>query len=512
MRIPQTSKVCSGLLGSAILVAAGCANPPSQTLQSLTISATPAAALVGSPVALKALAHLSDGTNQDVTSSTLFTLSDASLATMSNGVLTGKAAGTLSVQGAYIVVVPANTSSSQATAGQTLSASAQVAFTANTAPLPTPPVTATNIPLITWPTPQPINYGTAIDATQLNASANVAGTFSYAPVAGTVLATGSQTLTVTFTPADLQNYEVANDTVQLSVGQTKPVITWGTLASVPTGTALSGVQLDATANVAGSFVYSPALGSIPTVGVQSLTVKFTPADTVNYTTALATDSLVVLPVTAGDLLNATNWEWNHDPGTPGSSDGSTVYPQLSPATPDNAARKFYVNYAAHGGEIFHLSFAKDVHVANFVYDTYIYLVDPTEVMNVEMDMNQVMADGRTVIFGTQCAGGSGSFEYTLVTNGKTHWHASNIPCDPRKWSPNTWHHVQIASHRDDAGNVGYDWVTLDGVTTKFKNATGNSAESLGWPKGDLLINFQLDGAHASGTITAYLDQLTIHRW
>jgi hypothetical protein len=61
--------------------------------------------------------------------------------------------------------------------------------------------------VITWPAPADIVYGTALSATQLNATANVAGTFVYAPVAGTVLNAGSsQTLSVTFTPTDAANY------------------------------------------------------------------------------------------------------------------------------------------------------------------------------------------------------------------------------------------------------------------------------------------------------------------
>jgi len=54
---------------------------------------------------------------------------------------------------------------------------------------------------ITWPSPADIVYGTALSGIQLNATANVAGTFSYNPAAGTVLTAGaSQTLSVTFTP------------------------------------------------------------------------------------------------------------------------------------------------------------------------------------------------------------------------------------------------------------------------------------------------------------------------
>ena len=58
-------------------------------------------------------------------------------------------------------------------------------------------------PVITWGTPAAITYGTALSATQLNATSDgVAGSFVYNPVAGTVLNAGSQTLSVAFTPTD----------------------------------------------------------------------------------------------------------------------------------------------------------------------------------------------------------------------------------------------------------------------------------------------------------------------
>ena len=49
-------------------------------------------------------------------------------------------------------------------------------------------------PTITWPAPAAITYGTALSSTQLNATANLAGTFAYTPTAGTVLTAGSHTL------------------------------------------------------------------------------------------------------------------------------------------------------------------------------------------------------------------------------------------------------------------------------------------------------------------------------
>ena len=74
------------------------------------------------------------------------------------------------------------------------------------------------IPVITWNAPAAIGYGTALSATQLNATASVAGTFVYAPASGTVMNAGAaQTLSVTFTPTDTVNYTTATKTVLIDV-------------------------------------------------------------------------------------------------------------------------------------------------------------------------------------------------------------------------------------------------------------------------------------------------------
>ena len=148
-------------------------------------------------------------------------------------------------------------------------------------------------PVITWPTPAPITFGIALSATQLNATANTPGTFAYTPVAGTVPLAGSQTLALTFTPTDTTNFTTASAQVTLIVNKAAPVITWPTPAAVTFGTALSATQLNATANVAGTFVYSPAAGAIPGAGSQTLSVSFTPTDAVDYAPASAQVTLVV---------------------------------------------------------------------------------------------------------------------------------------------------------------------------------------------------------------------------
>jgi probable HAF family extracellular repeat protein len=73
-------------------------------------------------------------------------------------------------------------------------------------------------PAITWAKPAAIPYGTALSATQLDATASVPGKFSYSQAIGTVLHAGNnQPLTVTFTPTDTTDYTTATDTVDINV-------------------------------------------------------------------------------------------------------------------------------------------------------------------------------------------------------------------------------------------------------------------------------------------------------
>ena len=148
-------------------------------------------------------------------------------------------------------------------------------------------------PVITWAPPASIPYGTALSATQLNATASVGGTFVYTPAIGSIPAAGTDTLSVTFTPTDTTDYTSVTKTVTLTVTQAAPVITWAPPAAITYGTALSATQLNASASVAGTLVYTPAAGTVPAAGTDTLSVTFTPTDTTDYSTVTVTVQLTV---------------------------------------------------------------------------------------------------------------------------------------------------------------------------------------------------------------------------
>jgi hypothetical protein len=104
-------------------------------------------------------------------------------------------------------------------------------------------------PTISWPTPGAITYGTALDGTQLDATASVPGTFVYSPAAGTVLAVGTQTLSVTFTPTDATDYTTATASVTLTVNATSQTITTTTTLTGSVTSAIPGQPVAITASV-----------------------------------------------------------------------------------------------------------------------------------------------------------------------------------------------------------------------------------------------------------------------
>jgi len=160
-------------------------------------------------------------------------------------------------------------------------------------------IVAKKTPVISWTNPADIMCGTLLSATQLNATADLTGTFVYTPAIGTKLNAGAnQELKVTFTPTDGTTNDTASKTVIINViAKRIPVITWATPANILYGTLLSATQLNATADVAGTFIYTPAATTKPDAGTnQVLKVSFTPTDAVNNDTISKTVKINVIAV------------------------------------------------------------------------------------------------------------------------------------------------------------------------------------------------------------------------
>ncbi|HTC94711.1 MAG TPA: FG-GAP-like repeat-containing protein [Terriglobales bacterium] len=121
------------------------------------------------------------------------------------------------------------------------------------------------------------------------------------------LSAGTHNIGVVYSGATNYVGSFSNPFVQTITPGT-PAITWGTPVPITYGTALSGAQLNATASVSGTFFYTPAAGTVLPVGNQTLSVTFTPTDTIDYTTVTTIVPLIVirapLTITAADASRA----------------------------------------------------------------------------------------------------------------------------------------------------------------------------------------------------------------
>ncbi len=149
-------------------------------------------------------------------------------------------------------------------------------------------------PTITWATPAAIDYGTALSAAQLDATASVPGSFLYSPAATTVLTAGGHTLSVTFTPADTTDYTTATGSVTLTVNKATPSITTlPTPSAIAYGQTLTSSTLSGgSASTGGSFAWTTP-STLPFAGSEPEGITFTPSDSTDYNTAVGQVTLTV---------------------------------------------------------------------------------------------------------------------------------------------------------------------------------------------------------------------------
>jgi hypothetical protein len=312
MRIFLRLGVSLGLL--CVLSTAGYGNSGLRTLISPAVTTTPSSLPVGEGAILKFVSHLSDGSRQDVSSGRHWALSDNAIATLSNGALTDRATSMSKVHATYNVASAGSSQSAATAKAEGVRLSTQIAVVAGG---------TSTVPTVTWNTPEPIVYGTVLSSTQLNATANVPGTFSYNPTYWMLLRPGFDLLSATFTPADTKTYSPATASVHITVKQATPVVTWPTPVPIAAGSALNAKQLNATASVAGNFTYSPMAGTTLAAGTQQLTVTFVPADTRDWSTVTVRTPLVVSP-TSPPLLGCGGPTINVNSGMSQSTLQSTI--------------------------------------------------------------------------------------------------------------------------------------------------------------------------------------------
>lgn len=194
-------------------------------------------------------------------------------------------------------------------------------------------------PTITWNNPANITYGTTLSATQLNASTGIAGTFTYTPIAGTLLDAGTYTLSVLFTPTDGNTYTSASKTVTLIVDPAPASISYANLTQMFTGSPLQPTITTTPAGLKTSTTYN-GVGTIPVnsgsyttiTGITNTNYVATPA-TATFTISKA--NAVISVSNLSQVYDATSKSINTST-TPAGLDGITVTYNGSATLPVNA--------------------------------------------------------------------------------------------------------------------------------------------------------------------------------
>ena len=129
--------------------------------------------------------------------------------------------------------------------------------------------------------------------------------------AGLKLEVAAYVLTVTFDPADATLGGNISSTAGITVRKATPVVIWNNppditykLDSDGNGPKLTSRQLNAIADVPGTFAYTPAIDSSLSAGTQTVSATFTPTDTRNYNSLPAEgDTLQIqFKVLKGDVV------------------------------------------------------------------------------------------------------------------------------------------------------------------------------------------------------------------
>ena len=162
-------------------------------------------------------------------------------------------------------------------------------------------------PVITWPKPADITYGTALGLGQLNATANVPGTFAYNPPAGTVLSAAAiQLLSVTFTPDNLVLYDPTTASNSIGV-QSAPLTVKADDANKVFGAPLPSfsasfigfVNGDGPGNLAGTLTLTTSATSTSPAGTYAIVASGVSSP--NYTIGFMPGTLTIDP--AGVAIN-----------------------------------------------------------------------------------------------------------------------------------------------------------------------------------------------------------------
>ena len=236
--------------------------------------------------------------------------------------------------------------------------------------------------------------GTALNTTQLNATANISGTFSYSPALGTVMnTTGAITLSTTFTPSNTAAYSTATASVSLMVipSAGTAVVDFGTPEQTIRGFGASEAWFGVLPNAQITALYGIASNQ---VGLSIMRLHIAPTTWTSSTQTAATSAWTAELTNgkAAQALGATVFASPWSPPASMKSNNSTNEGSLSASSYADFANylQAYSNYAANQGvSLYVISVAEMSRIGIRVFKT-----GWTAVRTVQVAMSRACGRGR----------------------------------------------------------------------------------------------------------------------
>jgi hypothetical protein len=248
-------------------IAANFAYDASSTCPQLTTANSPVALAAGASCTLAI----------DFTPAALGSISGSAILTNNSSNATGSTE-TIALSGTGVAVATTTTIASSANPS---TYPASITFTATVAP-----VSGSFVPTGT------VQF--KIDGSNVGSAITLSGSATATYTTTSTLTGGTHTVTAAFTTNTVDCTSSTSSSFTQTVNKATPAVSWSTPSAIVYGTALSATQLNATASVPGTFVYSPASGTVLSAGAaQTLSVTFTPTDTTDYSTVPSSTTITV---------------------------------------------------------------------------------------------------------------------------------------------------------------------------------------------------------------------------
>jgi hypothetical protein len=143
-------------------------------------------------------------------------------------------------------------------------------------------------------------------------------------------------------------------------------------------------------------------------------------------------------------------------------------------------------------------------IHNFIYDTEVYVTDPTVTQALEFDVAMYQG-GAGMQFEIQC-NHLGQGEWDVLDDAHTAWTPTVAPCVLLSG----WNHLTFQVQRGAGNTLLYQTITMNGTVFNINKTIQPMSVPANWY--GITVNYQMDGDYKQSSNITYLDNLSLTYW